>query len=196
MSPNPLILYAADTQERSWPWLVLLFVLLLGAPGFILLKGATFSARKLEPKNPVSYVFHAPIERVRRTIESSFASAGQDDHLEGDWNPSPLSGRGSPELEFDLHQEDLTKSDVYHWLFWPLMYKAEFGLLLASPSESTTQVSVQTSQSQVRIGPNIGGHGGDYYEWVAPTTIEEYRILLKIGRAVGEPGMSALRLPK
>jgi len=95
-----------------------------------------------------------------------------------------------------LHQEDLTKSDVYHWLFWPLMYKAEFGLLLASPSESTTQVSVQTSQSQVRIGPNIGGHGGDYYEWVAPTTIEEYRILLKIGRAVGEPGMSALRLPK
>jgi len=183
-------------KRKSWPWLLALFVLIFGMPGFIFFKGLTFAARKLEPKNPVFYVFHAPIDQVRNAIESSFQLPVQDDRLNGDWSPSRMSGHGSPETEFDLHQDGLTKSAVYHWLLWPLLYKAEFKVLLAPVSDSATQVSIQTSESRVRIGPNIGGHGGDYYEWVRPTTIEEYRILLKIGRVLNEPDMPPMRLPK
>ncbi len=86
-------------------------------------------------------------------------------------------------------------SDTYHWWKTSLDYSADFKLRLTPISDSRTRVDVQTSESQVRIGPNFGGHGGGYYELVAPTTIEEYGILLKIGSALGERGMPPLQLP-
>ena len=76
-----------------------------------------------------------------------------------------------------------------------MQYTADFKLLLTPVSDSKTRVDVRTSESKVRIGANFGGHAGDYYERVAPTTIEEYRILLKIGTALGEQNMPPLRLP-
>jgi hypothetical protein len=48
----------------------------------------------------------------------------------------------------------------------------------------------------VRIGPNFAGHGGDYYERVPSTTIEEYRILLTIGNALSEQGVPSLQGPQ
>jgi hypothetical protein len=176
-------------------WLLPILLLIFGPLAFYLLKGLTFSTRKLPDKNPATYVFHAPIAKVRTAVESSFPYPPQDDSLYGDWNPSRMSGRGSPETEFDLTQKGLTKSDVYHWLYSPLGYKAEFKLLLIPMSDSSTRVDVQTSQSMVRIGPTLFGDGGDSYERVAPTTIEEYGILLKIGRALNEPDMPPLKLP-
>jgi hypothetical protein len=143
----------------------------------------------------VTYAFHAPIAQVRTAIESSFSYPPQDDGLYGDWNPSRISGRGSPETEFDVAQKGLTKSDVYHWLNSPLGYKAEFKLLVVSLSDSMTRMDVQASDSIVRIGPKLFGDGGESYERVAPTTIEEYRILLRIGRALNEPDMPTLKLP-
>lgn len=174
-------------------WLLPILLLIFGPFGFYLFKGLTFSARKLPAKNPVTYAFHAAIAQVRTAIKSSFRYPPEDDRLYGDWNPSPLSGRVVPENEFDVTQDGLTKSDVYHWLYSPLEYKAEFRLTLAPVSDSTTSVDIQTSDSMVRIGPNL--FGGDYYERVAPTTIEEYRVLLKIGRALNEPDMLPLKLP-
>jgi len=111
----------------------------------------------------------------------------------GHWVPSGLSFHGSAETEYDMHQ--ITVSDSYFWSNTPLQYIADFKLLLTPVSDSKTRVDIRTSESKVRIGANFGGHGGAYYERVAPTTIEEYRILLKIGRALGEQDMPPLRLP-
>jgi hypothetical protein len=87
-------------------------------------------------------------------------------------------------------------SENYRWWHTPLEYSADFKLLLTPVSDSKTRVDVRTSESKVRIGRNFGGHSGDYYERVAPTTIEEYRILLNIGAALGEHGMPQIQLPK
>jgi hypothetical protein len=89
----------------------------------------------------------------------------------------------------------ITVSDIYyHWWKTPLEYSADFKLRLTPMSNMNTRVDIQTSESKVRIGPNFGAHGGDSYEPVAPTTIEEYRILLKLGSALGERGMPPLQL--
>jgi hypothetical protein len=183
-------------KSKRWLWLLVLLFLVFGAPAFFLLKDLTFSAKKLTEKNPVSYAFHAAIAQVRRAIESSYHLPVDDDRLYGGWYPSRMSGHGSPETEFDLFQDGSTKSDIYHWLNVPLAYKAEFKLRLAPLSNSMTQVDVQTAESMVLIGPNLFGHGGDFYQPVAPTTVEEYRILLKIGRSLNEPNMPPLKVPK
>jgi hypothetical protein len=188
--------HTLQPRKRNWLWFLILFLLLVAWPGYTLLKGLTFSTRKLERPNPTSYTFHAPIDRVRNAVDASFSSPKSDRRWEGSWMPSGLDAHGSNETEYDLHQIGLIQSDVYRWLGTPLGYKAEFKLDLTSVSDSTTQVDVQTSDSMVRIGPNLIGHGGDYCEPVAPTTIEEYKILLKIGSAVGESGMPSLRLPQ
>lgn len=183
-------------KSKSWLWFLALLLFIFGAPGFFFLKDLTFSARKLPEKNPVSYAFHAPIAQVRRAVESSFHLPADDDRLYGDWNPSRMSGHGSPETEFEMSQDGLTKSNVYHWLTIPLGYKAEFKLRLAPLSDSMTQVDVQTAESMVLIGPNLFGHGGNFYQPVAPTTVEEYRILLKVGQFLNELNMPPLKMPK
>jgi hypothetical protein len=111
----------------------------------------------------------------------------------GYWVPSGLSFHTSAETEYDMHQ--ITVSDSYFWWNTPLQYSADFKLLLTPVSDSKTRVDVRTSESKVRIGANFGGHEGDYYNPVAPTTIEEYRILMKIGAVLGEQDMPPLRLP-
>jgi hypothetical protein len=179
---------------RKINWLLLILLFSVAAwPGYTLLKGLTFSKRKLKLANPVSYVFNSPASAVRSAIDASASGAYQEGGRYGSWAPSGLSFHGSTETEYNMHQ--ITVSNSYFWWNTPLQYTADFKLLLTPVSDSKTRVDVQTSESMVRIGPNFGGHGGDYYERVAPTTIEEYRILLKIGAVLGEQDMPRLRLP-
>ena len=155
----------------------------------------TFSKKKLERPNPTSYVFSSPVAELRNAIDASISSTHQEGRLYGSWIPSGLDFHGSTETEYDMHQ--ITISDIYyHWWKTPLEYSADFKLQLTPVSNTNTRVDIQTSESKVRIGPNFGAHGGDYYEPVAPTTIEEYRILLKIGSGLGERGMPPLQLPQ
>jgi hypothetical protein len=175
---------------------LLLLILLLSVvawPGYTLLKGLTFSKKKLQQPDPTSYVFSYSVANVRDAIDSSISTLRQEGRVWGAWMPSGLDLHGSNETEYDLHQT--TMSDVYHWWKTPLEYSADFKLQLTPMSNTSTRVDIQTSESKVRIGPNFGGHGGNYYEPVAPTTIEEYGILLKIGSALGERGMPPLHLP-
>jgi len=61
-------------------------------------------------------------------------------------------------------------------------------------SDSQTRVDIRTFDSNVLISTNVGIHGGNYVEPVAPTSIEEYRFLLTIGNKMGEKGMPPLRM--
>ena len=181
-------------NRRKISWLALLLVLSIAAfPGFMVLKGSTFSKKSLGWPNPTSYVFDSPASGVRSAIDDSISSAYQQGRLYGYWVPSGLSFHGDAEREYDLHEVAL--SDKYFWWNTPLEYSADFKLVLSPVSDSRTRVDILTSGSKVRIGPNFGGHGGDYDEPVAPTTIEEYRVLLEIGASLREPGMPVLQLP-
>ena len=62
-------------------------------------------------------------------------------------------------------------------------------------SDSQTRIDIRTHDSPVLLTTCVGIHGGDLLDTVAPTTIEEYRFLLNIGKAVGEKDMPPLRLP-
>lgn len=179
----------------SWVgWLV--FLVLFGPIifGFSLtmLKSQTFSARKLAKPNPTTYVFHASIAQVLAAIRDATGIYPCP--------PSPtlcLSiDRPSSGTEYDLDQLEWIKSDVYHWLGKPLEYKAKYHVFVSPVSDSETRVDVRTVEAQVYIGPGFSSHGGALAEWVAPTTIEEYRILLMIGDKVGEQGMPPLQLPR
>jgi hypothetical protein len=174
---------------------LLVVFLLAAAPGYNVLKGLTFSKRKLDRPNPTSYVFDAPILQVRNAVDASLGPTNETSNLEGSWKTTGLNIHCCNETEYEILQRGSTKSDIYRWLHAPLDYKADFELRLITISDSKTQVDVVTSDSRVRIGPNFTAHGGDYYERVAPTTIEKYKILLRIGKALGQPGMPALSLP-
>ena len=128
-------------------------------------------------------------------MDASLAPTNETD-MEGSWKTTGLSIHCCNETECEILQRGFTKSDIYQWLHTPLDYKADFEVRLIPVSDSKTQVDVATSEAEVRIGPNFSAQGGDYYERVAPTTIEEYKILLKIGKALGQPGMPPLVLPK
>jgi hypothetical protein len=182
-------------KPRKTTWLLFLVLFSVAAwPGYTVLKGLTFSKKKLERPNPTSYVFSSPAAELRNAIDASISSTHQEGRLYGSWVPSGLDFHGSTESEYDMHQ--VTMSDIYHWWKFPLEYGADFKLLLTPVSDSKTRVDVRTSESEIRIGRNFGGHSGDHYEPVAPTTVEEYRILLNIGAALGERGMPPLELPQ
>jgi hypothetical protein len=182
-------------RKRNWLLLLIFFLLVSAWPGFTLLKGLTFSKRTLERPNPTSYVFSAPIDRVRSAIDAQFSSIVPEKQW-GFWMPTGLDVHGSNETEYELMQHGFAESDVYHWGPAKLPYWADFNLFLAPVSDSTTQVNVQTLRSMVRIGPTFAAPGGNYFEPVPPTSIEEYRILLKIGSALGERAMPPLSLPQ
>jgi hypothetical protein len=92
-------------------------------------------------------------------------------------------------------QLDRTKSDVYRWFGKPLEYNANYTLTVTPVSDSQTRIDVRTHDSSVVLTTNVGVHGGNLLDKVAPTTIEEYRFLLVVGKAVGERDMPPLRLP-
>jgi hypothetical protein len=180
--------------RRKISWIILVILFSVAAwPGYTVLKGLTFSKKKLQPNNPTFYIFNFPASEVRSAIDASISSAYSVGRLSGYWVPSGQTFHGSSETEYDMHE--ITSSPIYYWWKTPLQYSADFKLSLTPLSDSKTRVDVRTSEPMVRIGRNFGGHGGDYFEPVAPTTIEEYRILLKIGAALGERDMPPLRLP-
>lgn len=185
------------TLNRKLPrwvgWLVflVLFGPLIFSFGFTLLKSETFSKRKLAKPNPTIYVFNATVAQVRAAIRDGTGTYPCP--------PSPTLClsiyRPSNGTEYDLDQLEWTKSDVYHWLGKPLEYKAEYHVFVSPVSDAQTRVELRTVEAQVYIGPGYSSHAGALAEWVAPTTIEEYRILLMIGDKVGEQGMPPLQLP-
>jgi len=166
-----------------------LLLLILVMAGCTLTKYVTISERKLDHPNPTSYTFAAPIAKVRDAIVGSFGREQQ-------CLSSCLVINRSSGAEFDLYQVGIAASDIYYSGKTPLKYKAEFALQLSPKSDSETEVSVHTTNSEVLMGPNLVGDGGDNYKYVHPTSIEEYRILIKIGDFLGEKGMPPLQLPR
>jgi hypothetical protein len=170
-------------------WFLLLFYVL---GGIGTLKALTYSKRTLRRPNPTAYLFHVPAAQIRGALPQRCPDTPCPPA------PTPCLILNSPTdgTKYDLVQLDRTKSDMYRWFGTPLEYKTDYLLTVIPESDSQTKVEISTSESNVLLVNNVGIHGGDYLDDVAPTTVEEYRYLLMIGSKVGEQGMPPLKLPQ
>jgi hypothetical protein len=88
-------------------------------------------------------------------------------------------------------------SQVYFREGMRLVYFADFHIHIAAISPSKTQVTIFTYGSSVVTGmENHVAHGPAYvFGKVPPTSIEEYQVLLRIGRELGDLNMPTLSMP-
>lgn len=180
-----------------------------------------YRVKQLEEKNPTSYVFHAPYDRLKETIICDFSKDRSKDFRDSEsvqeisrkqWYVKDeislhllyLGYRVSekPENKLDLYLTPLGRtvsySKIYKKFWWSLEYFAEFQLHFDPINEAGTKITVITHAPEVLYssGPIISGHAYVDFKKVEPTSIEEYEILLRIGKLVGEKGMPPLKLPK
>ncbi len=107
----------------------------------------------------------------------------------GNENDAYLSGQEAPFCE----------SEVYFKDGQPLIYYADFQIHLAGVGPKRTRVEILTYGSKVAVGVDkrfSPVHGPGFFLLdVAPTTVEEYQILLKIGEQLGAKEMPKLVAP-
>ena len=174
--------------------------------------------RSLLQKNPTSYVFPGSLPEVRekvlaafrdfptsRSFASSFSPNSRSFHMfvrtreeHGDFEPVFASPENRDDLYLHSHGEPIDPSEVYYGGGVPLRYRAEFQLHLTASNGNSTHISVITHKPSVINGTVCCGLHGYKSNDVAveSTTIEEYRILLFIGRLLGVTDMPPLRLPE
>ena len=95
--------------------------------------------------------------------------------------------------------DPISISNIYYRFFKPLEYSAGFHLHFEAVDTTSTKVSIYTYDSSVLYwGMPLpsGDHAFVKEKDVAPTTIEEYEILMRIGNLVGVKDMPPLKLPK
>ena len=174
--------------------------------------------RPLSQKNPTSYVFPAPLPAARGKMLTAF----KDFNLMRDFLSS--FSPNNPSMSFRMENRDdavfathifanrenhedlylhffgdvIDPSPVYFGGGKPLRYRAKFQLHLTALDDNSTQVSIITHDPTVINGSTCCGPHGKVANDVAvePTTIEEYKILLFIGRILGVSDMPPLRLPE
>jgi len=108
----------------------------------------------------------------------------------GNENDAYLLGMEAPYCE----------SAVYFQDGQPLIYHADFHIHLASVASGRTRVEITTYDPQVAAGVDrrfspVSSGPGLFTVEVAPTTVEEYQILLGIGRILGTTNMPQLAIP-
>jgi hypothetical protein len=92
----------------------------------------------------------------------------------------------------------LGESDVYLVDGHPLIYSADFHIHIAAVGQGKTRLQIFTHHSRVTAGidESWSPHGpANVYVQVPPTTIEEYQLLLRVGRELGANEMPPLVTP-
>ena len=170
--------------------------------------------KPLAKKNPISYEFEVPVEAVRSTLRAIRDSQFEPFfpnlrmYFKEDNNPfvaPPYVNFDFTKAEFEhdvflyCWHKPIVKSPVYFVKNESLDYLASFHLHITPIKVSHTLVEVFTHRPEVIAGQTSGflnPHGpANIYVSVQPTTIEEYKILLKIGDRLGIKGMPDLVEP-
>ena len=170
------------------------------------------------PPNPTAYVFHTGVgetkEAIRRTFPKGFKFvADRTPIMTGDFMPIDASHEMARSFGRAIFAKPENEDDIYLFSFVPLVgksqvyqsggegldYYATFHLHLTAVDAGRTKVEVFTISPHIPCGRVFNFHAGSGYvngtAYVKPTTIEEYQILLKIGAALREEGMSPLQIP-
>jgi hypothetical protein len=182
-------------------------------------------ARVLKAKNPTSYEFDAPLKRVKTAITNAFGlewrreqemktqivrwgwhstevSQGAALYWKGQADVSSRNLLTKPGNEDDAYLEGslfcVGRSQIYFRKGQPLVYFADFHIHLAAVNPQKTRVEIFTYGPRVVAGVSrFHAHGPAFvFVDVAPTSVEEYQILLRIGEQLGAKDMPSLVVPK
>ena len=160
-----------------------------------------YSKKKLDNPNPTSYVFDASIEQIKSAIKNanetyqirgSLYFSDRENYLYGyifedskNINDAIINLLGS------------INSKMYFRSGKPLYYQASFHVHLDSISENKTKVEIFTLNPKLyTFGFGVGHFGYTHVKKVPPSTIEEYEILLAIGKQLREKGMPKCNYPR
>jgi hypothetical protein len=158
------------------------------------------TTKKLTKPNPTSFVFKASVDEIQTVLKKKAVQCcGKVIEFKG-YAPFSASILGSPGNENDAYihnfHEPIGPSAVYFSGENPLPYLCEFHLHMIPVSKGVTRVVVVAYEPEVLDGQSWWGpHNfspANMYKDVAPTTIEEYRILLELGSALGADNMPPL----
>jgi hypothetical protein len=159
-------------------------------------------------KNPIEYVFNTSIDSLYSVgsnqlkvdftmiLDSSHKSMAPDNIEKLFLQP----GNNHDLYLFPIYY--LGKSKIYiRENGDSIFYRASFYLHLEKKDEKRTQVIIKTIKPEIIVGKKLFPSlphliRGDRTIEVEPTTIEEYEILLEIGKLVGEKNMPPINLPE
>ena len=127
-----------------------------------------------------------------------------EDTISNPWYPKEKKSVHDLILIFPISTKATTLgySDVYYKKNMPLLYNVyAFHLNFEEIDAKKTKMRVHVLHPEVATGKEIWGmiilpsHAGYRWKSVEPTTIEEYKILLRIGKLAGEKNMPQLKRP-
>lgn len=160
----------------------------------------------LEKKNPIEYIYNSHIDSLHSMISqveinNKIVWDAQHANMVIEEVSNLLSKKGNS-LDFCLEPIPiLDKSKIYLSKYGDsLDFHAWFYLHLESIDDTHTKVSITTIEPEVIVGREILPSPPHFVRLdkkvkVEPSTIEEYEILLKIGKLVQEKDMPLLILP-
>lgn len=175
---------------------------LLGLLVLIIAIKRGYSKARLKNPNPTCYTFEASIEQIRKSMVSglgNYQMRGLSLHFSGnrDYYDEHIFNNFQNKNDGILDRFSDWESKVYFRFGKPLYYGASFHIHLDSISENKTEVEIFTLDPEiVTFGFGFGHFGYTWSKKVSPSTIEEYEILLAIGRQLGEQGMVECNYPK
>ena len=165
--------------------------------------------KTLSTNNPTTYEFNASLDNVKAAIKKARGDDwrdAQDAHngaeliWQSDKNPLARKIFDDPKNLNDAYLcgmgDAVGKSSVYFKNKLPLTYYADFQIHLTSTSALKTRVEIFTFDSHVLAGTELLPFArAGIFLVVEPTTIEEYQILLDIGKQISQSNMPKLMLP-
>lgn len=185
---------------------------LLLVAGFAMYHPSTSQSMKSAPDNPTSYIFEFKIQTVSETIKKEFLRPpgyrymqleyfGKDVILSS--TAKKVFQDSNNRKDYYLHYSNsIGKSKIcFNRKGYALDYYAEFHLHLTAIDSTQTRVEILTIDPKVVTGRNILPSlphlvRMDKTKSINPSSIEEYEILLKIGKSLGvEEKMPKIKLP-
>jgi hypothetical protein len=173
--------------------------------------------KELKLKNPTVYIFNKSLNKVKSAIEKSLQFDGAESASKPYQGSATLLQKNDTYLHPEIFKDSLNyndyifqarqlnrKSKIYFSIkdTIPLIYSAEFHLHLVTIDSNRTLVQVITYDPWIITGEKTIGFVGEfgrneYFVSVEPSSIEEYEILLRIGKTLGvKEKMPPLLLPK
>jgi hypothetical protein len=143
-------------------------------------------------------------EEVKRALTEALRVPPGNLYWKGDPHvmPDAMQWLYAPGNENDAYyycgDSTLDRCPLYLWDGHPLPYRADLQFHITPEGDGRTQVKVLTHRSQViaRLDESWSPHGSSFvFVDVPPTTIEQYRALLAIGRELGAHDMPPLITP-
>ncbi|MDB5146190.1 MAG: hypothetical protein JWQ57_210 [Mucilaginibacter sp.] len=158
--------------------------------------------KHIEKLNPMSYVYNAPIDQVRKNVNPIFSNGkfhGLDFHV----------GYNKPEREINKITDSENRDHFFiNWFGWdssgedsPIYYNwwgglkliPSYHIVLDSLSKTQTRIKIE-SFPKVKAGTEVSlNHLIPYFTSrkvnVKPSTIEEYEVIKLIGQRSGEKKM-------